>query len=408
MTRHLFRLMWNRKRRNALLCVEMFFSFVVVAAIAVMAVNYASNWFQGIGYRIGDVWNVETVPPGRDALGGFPEATGRTFGDIVAAVRALPGVQAVAAVGIAPYSNSESRTGIGLKDGRRPQISLNGASDELPAVLGLDIVEGRWFGPQDASETTYPIVINQRLASAIFGEGRAAGQLLPEVPPPLENQNPRRPWRPQRVVGVVREFRKGGEFETPRNYMFGRIDLRQDQFGNSLLVRTARDMPVDFEERLQKTVQGVAREWSLSVRRLEDDRRVSNGIYLALLLVPGVIAVFVLLMVGLGLMGVLWQNVTERTREFGLRRAAGGSADAVRRQVLAELVILASFAIIPGVMIGLQFPMLPIPDYVVPGRVIVAGIIISALTIYLLVLACGWFPSRLATQIHPAEALHYE
>ena len=216
MTRHLLRLMWNRKRRNALLCVEMFFSFVVVAMIAVMAVNYASNWFQGIGYRIDDVWNVETVPPGRSALGDFPEDTGRTFGDIVAAVRALPGVQTVAVVAIAPYSNSEARTGIGLTDGRRPQISTNGASDDLPTVLNLEMVEGRWFGPPDASETEYPIVINQRLAREVFGNGDAAGQLLPEVPPPLETQNPRRPWRPQRVVGVIREFRKGGEFETSR------------------------------------------------------------------------------------------------------------------------------------------------------------------------------------------------
>src|SRR4029079_3104954 len=129
------------------------------------------------------------------------------------------------------------------------------------------------------------------------------------------------------------------EFETPRDYMFGRIDLSRDQFGNNVLVRTAPGVSPDFEERLQKTVQSVARDWSLSVRRLEDDRRASNGLYVALLVVPGVIALFVLLRVGLGLRGVLWQNVTERTREFGLRRAAGASAHAVRRQVLAELVV---------------------------------------------------------------------
>ena len=31
-----------------------------------------------------------------------------------------------------------------------------------------------------------------------------------------------------------------------------------------------------------------------------------------------------------------------------------------------------------------------------------------ALVIYLLTLACGWYPSRLATKVQPAEALHYE
>ena len=41
-------------------------------------------------------------------------------------------------------------------------------------------------------------------------------------------------------------------------------------------------------------------------------------------------------------------------------------------------------------------------------RVFVASIAISVAAIYLLTLACGWYPSRLATKIQPAEALHYE
>ncbi len=40
--------------------------------------------------------------------------------------------------------------------------------------------------------------------------------------------------------------------------------------------------------------------------------------------------------------------------------------------------------------------------------VFVASIAISVAAIYLLTLACGWYPSRLATRIQPAEALHYE
>lgn len=408
MTSHLLRLMWNRKGRNALLCAEIFFSFVAIAAIGVIAVNYANNWRQGLGYRIDDVWNIQVVPPGQSDTGQFPDGTARTFGDIVNAVRALPGVQAVAGVTTAPYSNSEGRGGIGLTDGREAHVFFNGASDDLPAVLGLELVAGRWFGPEDASSTVAPIVINQRLATEVFGDADAAGQMFPEVPPPPERQNPWRPWRPRRVVGVISEFRKNGEFATPQNYMFSRYDLRQEDFGNSILVRAAAQMPAGFEEQLQDTAQAVAREWSVHVRRLEDDRRSGLRAYLALLLVPAVIGVFVLVMVGLGLMGVLWQNVTERTREFGLRRASGAPAEAVRRQVLAELLVLASFALVPGVLLGVQLPVLPIPDYVVPGRVIVTAVALSAAAIYLVVLACGWYPSRMATAIRPAEALHYE
>ena len=49
------------------------------------------------------------------------------------------------------------------------------------------------------------------------------------------------------------------------------------------------------------------------------------------------IAGFLMLMVALGLIGVLWQNVTRRTREIGLRRAAGASHGDIRRQVIMEV-----------------------------------------------------------------------
>jgi putative ABC transport system permease protein len=408
MTRHLLRLMWNRKRRNVLLCIEIFFSFAVVAVIVVLTVSYARNWRASIGYQIDDVWNLETVPPGRADVGGFPEGTGGTFGSIAEATRRLPGVQAVAAMAISPYSNSESQNMLHLKDGRVLEVSINGASDDLPAVLDLELVAGRWFGAADVTGTIDPVVINQKMATDVFGETDPLGQLLPEIPPPPETQNPRFPWHPHRVIGVLREFRKNGEFVGSQDYMFGRIDLANDRFGSNLLVRTAPGMPADFEERLQKTAQGIARDWSLRARRLEDDRRTSLNVYLALLMVPGVIALFLLIMVALGLTGVLWQHVTERTREFGLRRAAGASAADVRRQVLVELVVLASFALVPGAILGFQAPLLPIPDYIVSGSTILMGVAVAVVALYLVVLACGWYPSRMATAIRPAEALHYE
>ncbi len=45
---------------------------------------------------------------------------------------------------------------------------------------------------------------------------------------------------------------------------------------------------------------------------------------------------------------------------------------------------------------------------VVPAPVFIGSIVVSAVAIYALTLLCGWQPSRLATRIQPAEALHYE
>ena len=57
---------------------------------------------------------------------------------------------------------------------------------------------------------------------------------------------------------------------------------------------------------------------------------------LAPLVAGGVVGLFLIAMVALGLTGVLWQNVTRRTREIGLRRAMGASGTNVHRQILAR------------------------------------------------------------------------
>ena len=67
-------------------------------------------------------------------------------------------------------------------------------------------------------------------------------------------------------------------------------------------------------------------------------------------------------MVALGLTGVVWQSVTQRIREFGLRRAKGATIADVRRQVLVEMVIMTSLALIVGVALLGQLPLLPLPS----------------------------------------------
>ena len=50
MTRHLLRLIWNRKRQNFLLTVEIFFSFLALFGVVLCAVHYANNSRQPLGF----------------------------------------------------------------------------------------------------------------------------------------------------------------------------------------------------------------------------------------------------------------------------------------------------------------------------------------------------------------------
>jgi putative ABC transport system permease protein len=112
-------------------------------------------------------------------------------------------------------------------------------------------------------------------------------------------------------------------------------------------------------------------------------------------------------MVGLGLIGVLWQSVTRRTEELGLRRALGATAGGIRRLVLGELLVLTSLAIAVGAAIYVQVPLLRLVPEATFG--VYAGSFLAAvLGIYAVVVLCGLYPSWLATRVQPAAALLYE
>jgi putative ABC transport system permease protein len=112
-------------------------------------------------------------------------------------------------------------------------------------------------------------------------------------------------------------------------------------------------------------------------------------------------------MVALGLSGVLWQTVTRRTRELGLRRALGATGSAVNRQILLEVALLSTLALVVGVIVIAQLPLLGVFKIVSPPAFSI-GFAGALATIYGLTLLCGLYPSWLAGRVQPAQALHYE
>jgi putative ABC transport system permease protein len=417
MTRHLLRLIWNRKRQNFLLTVEIFFSFLTLFGVVLLAVQYANNARHPIGYQIARVWSigVDRKEPASD-----PAIRARhreTYDQLVRALSDMPEIEVVAAGFTGPYSNSNWGSGTDLSGGRNVNFGVNSVTDGYRDLFDIPIAEGRWFSREDDAATWKPVVINRRLAREIFGDGNAVGQIIPEVsdpgdPPPDPAAAAKR--QSKHVIGVIDEFRQDGELSAPANYLFYRMRLDdadpEANLPERIFVRLAPGTPASFEESLVKRAMAVAGAWSFEVEAVEDMRTDKLRSYTTPLMVVGTIAGFLLLMVALGLTGVVWQSVTQRIREFGLRRAKGATIPNVRTQVLSEIVIMTSLAVIAAVVLLAQVPLLPLPRDLtgIPASVFLASIVVTVIAIYVLTLACGWQPSRLATRIQPAEALHYE
>ena len=416
MTRHLLRLIWNRKRQNFLLTVEIFFSFLTLFSVVLIATHYVNNSRHPLGYQIDRIWSMEVDRKESDQE---PEVKARhreTYTQLLAALRDMPQVEEVTAGFTGPYANSNWGSTSRLVGGRQVQFGVNSVTDTYAPLFNVTVVEGRWFSREDDAATTWrPVILNRRMAQEIFGDRNPIGQVIeeerdPNGPPPDPGARP----DVKRVIGIIDEFRQNGELSTPGNYAFYRMRLDEaksiEGLPERIYVRLAPGTTAAFEEELVKRAMAVAGSWSFEVRALDDMRTQKLREFTAPLLVVGTIAGFLLLMVALGLTGVVWQSVTQRIREFGLRRAKGATIPNIRAQVLTEILLMTSLAIVTAVVLLAQLPLLPLPTemrIITPG-VFVASLAVSVVAIYLLTLACGWQPSRLATRIQPAEALHYE
>ena len=72
-------------------------------------------------------------------------------------------------------------------------------TDEFNDVLGLQIVQGRWFGREDDGASYLPVVINNEMAEELFGGQDPIGQNL--APDQTPGSNPRRGRRQDRSSG---------------------------------------------------------------------------------------------------------------------------------------------------------------------------------------------------------------
>jgi putative ABC transport system permease protein len=397
MIRHLLKLVWHRKRSTALLMLEVAVSFLVVFAVAAFALRYADNVRRPLGFDWQPVW-VVAVDSNFTGDDGATEEHSRRMQQLLAEARGLSRVEAAAGAAMVPYEFAGMQSDVDYQK-RSPMTAIDEVTDDFDEVMGLRLVAGRFFGPEDDGAAREPVVINRHLASALFDDADPLGKVIRQEDTEL------------RVVGLVEDFRQDGELSTPASYMLRRT--RTAGAGRRipprrLVLRMAPGTPASYEQEILRRLAPVAPGFSLEVAPLAVARHTRERFQLAPLVVGGVVAGFLLLMVALGLLGVLWQNVTRRTRELGLRRAAGASRAAVHRQVLLELVLITSLAVLPALLLVLQLPLLSSLGLRLAPGVVAAAAATSMLVVYGLAVVCGLYPSRIATRLAPAEALRWE
>ena len=115
-----------------------------------------------------------------------------------------------------------------------------------------------------------------------------------------------------------------------------------------------------------------------------------------------------LLVGGIGIMNMMLVTVTERTREIGVRMAMGARGRDIRRQFLAEAVILCLCGGIAGIVLGrgASFAMTRILGW--PTVPSLSAILLAVAVAMSVGIIFGYYPAWKASRLDPIEALRYE
>jgi len=393
MIKHLFKLIWNKKKQNFLLISEILISFMVIFAVFTLVVYDYQNYKKPMGIDYENVWaisyNNTLSTNNTDSLTQYYETLKST-------IKSMPQVKAVAfASSNLPFFQNISQGGVTYHKKTTMSVNWYTVEDDYKEVFNVQVLEGRWFNKNDAAAKNVPVVINEELKKQLFGNGEAVGKLLGD-------DGDKHTMK--KVIGVVQDIKVRGDYADPGYAAFSRTDTGSYHWLGRILVKVAPGTDAAFEGKLYKTLANYMKDSDIEIEHMVNKRTETNYFSLVPIIVLLVVACFLIINVALGLFGVLWYNINKRRGEIGLRRAVGATGKVVSTQLVAESLILTTLSLIVGCFFAVQFPLLNV--FNLPAGIYVTAILLSVTFIYLLVFICSLYPGRQAAGVYPAVALH--
>jgi len=391
---HLFKMIWNRKRSNSLIIAEITIAFIVIFAVTVLTIRNYTLYQIPLGYNYENMWRIQIMPSGE-----WDESKDeKKLLQIISAVKQQPEVEKLHLLSTPTFRNWRGSSIVDV-DGQKILYYRNTFDDTAAKTLGMTLNDGRWFGPQDSNQNYDPVVVNQEFVNQYYPNESVIGKNIADT----QDENARE----KRIVGVFQAFRQFGELAAVVPYVFSRSDINAPGRMLGIELKLKPDFDPAFEQRVLEMLKGLAPENSYSLTSWEIQREKQIRQTTIPLTIFAIVASFLIIMVAMGLFGVLWQNVTSRTHEIGLRRALGATAVGIHKQIIGELMIITLIGIAIAFIALVQLPMLGVFQELDWSLFWIS--LLSAMAFMLALAAlCGFYPGKIATGYSPSEALHYE
>jgi putative ABC transport system permease protein len=287
-----------------------------------------------------------------------------------------------------------------------------GVQPDFFAINGWELAEGDAFDAQDYGSAAKEVILGDTVRRTLFGEDSGVGQTI------------RIGRVPFLVVGTLAPKGQGGfgqdqddvvmvPMETGRRRLLGAMGLPPGAVMQiALTVGNAGDLGY-----VQGEVEALLRQRHRIKPGEEDDFRVRNiseivatrtattNLMSKLL---GAVATICLVIGGIGIMNIMLVSVTERIREIGLRMAVGAGPADVRRQFLAEAMLISMIGGVIGIAIGVGGALAVERFSELPAELNLKVVLLAAAFSIGTGLFFGYYPARKASLLDPIQALRQQ
>jgi len=339
------------------------------------------------------------MPGGSRRSSGFSAASGFAKEDVDAIKRDVPGAERVAP--------TVGRQSLAVWGNRNWRTSVTGTTHEYLAVRAYTIEKGRGFTEAESGSAQPICVVGATVVKELFAGIDPVGESVRLDKVSCE------------VIGVLTAKGQSGmgqdqddvvlmPIRTVQRRMAGNNDISSVYVTVAAQRSTARvkEQIEDLLRERRRIAEGA--EDDFSVRDMQEIAQTVTSATGALTALLGAIAAVSLLVGGIGIMNIMLVNVTERTREIGIRLAIGALAREVLLQFLIEAVVLSMIGGLIGISLGLigswaAARALGVPFVIIPNILVVAFLFSALVGIIF-----GYLPAHKAARLNPIEALRHE
>lgn len=387
--------------RQALVVVELGTALVLLTGAGLLTRSFARALAVDVGFEPAHALSLAV----HLTRAGYPNDTvARAFFDRLASrVRALPAVQSVGyadAPALGGYHMS-TRMVIPQTNEMSPPIAVMRVSADFMTAFGSKLVAGRLLDARDGAGAAPVVVLSENAARALIPGRTALGGTMPRG---MEPGSP-----PATVVGIVRDIQEPG-LDAPRLPQIYQpiAQVSAAEYPYLMAVRYTGEAAelLPAVRRITSGFDPMQVDVTLGAMQDEVDRIVAPRRFDSVVI--NVFAALALVLAAVGLYGVMAYQVTQRTRELGIRMALGADRMRMLRFVVGDGLRLTLTGSALGVALSLAL------SRFVAGMLFGVSahdpftyVAVPAVLIAVALGAC-YLPAWRATQVDPTVALRHE